>query len=139
MNRLSILFILALAGCGSEEGRDNYGYGWYYDQIGETGLRVRYDGRPAPTLAQIESLYAETKACMGVTATGPLVIFVESIDQANGFTYFYTGTILIKANNWAMTSTLKHEFVHHLLHQSGFSPEANSNHQSNLFFDCSGL
>lgn len=142
MNRFCILFVLAIAGCGSEEGRDNHGYGWHYDSIGETGLRVRHiSGQTTPSLAEIEKLYRDTMVCTEIHAAAPLVIFVMSIGPYNrGITYLDTGTVIIateiNSNQSEMTWTHKHEFVHHLLHQSGLSVKDNSAHQSNLFLNC---
>lgn len=144
MRGLAIFSLLVvLAGCGSDTGQDNHGYGYAYDAIGASGLRVRYDGHPAPTLAQIESLYRETETCAGISATGPLVIFVHDSFGANdvyGQMFLDTGTILISSlldsdphlSFW----TYKHEFVHHLLHHAGFDPARNAAHDSPLFSDC---
>ena len=137
------LVLAALAGCGSEAGQNNHGYGYQYGQIGSNGLRVRYDGYPAPTLAQIESLYLETQACTGIKATGPLVIFAHATfgpDATYGQTFLDTGAVLISSlldpdpirSFW----TYKHEFIHYLLQQSGFDSTANANHQSPLFAGC---
>lgn len=135
--------LVALAGCGSDVGQDNHGYGYHYDEMGGTGLRVRYDGHPAPTLTQIETLYTETMDCMGIKGNGPLVIFVHDTFGANavyGQTFLDTGTILISSlldpdprlSFW----TYKHEFIHHLLHQSGFDPARNAAHDSPFFSSC---
>lgn len=132
-----------LGGCGSEVGQSNHGYGYHYDEAGSSGLRVRWNGQPAPTFAQIESLYIETQACTGITATGPLLIFVHDTFGANfvyGQTFLDTGTVLISSlldpdpqlSFW----TYKHEFIHHLLHQSGFPVDQNAAHQSPLFTTC---
>lgn len=139
------LALLILAGCGSETGRDNHGWGYQYDQIGATGLRVRYAGIQLPTLADIEKLYQETEACAGISATGPLLIFTDPVPTSGdvpvyGSALLDTGTVFIskrldtdiRLSYW----TYKHEFVHYLLHQSGFDDTANANHQSPLFSDC---
>lgn len=146
--RTSLLLpVLALvtAACGSPVGQDNHGYGYTYDAIGASGLRVRYDGHPVPTLAQIEALYRETETCTGINATGPLVIFVRATFGAHamyGQTFLDTGTILISSlldpdphlSFW----TYKHEFVHHLLHHAGLDPARNAAHDSPLFTTCTG-
>lgn len=141
MKILTAFIFLFLAGCGSEDGRDNHGYGWHYDVQGETGLRVRYQpGQPSPGLPDIEQIYTAVMSCTGIHATGPLVIFIGLLEGYRGFTYYDTGTIIISTEintrEYEMISILKHEFIHHLLHQSGFSETANTNHQSNLFIDC---
>jgi hypothetical protein len=139
-----MILIAVLAGCGSETGQDNHGYGYQYDQDGATGLRVRWAGTQVPSLTNIEQLYQETMACTGITATGPLVIITEPIPSSSGDVYgsvfLDTGTVFIsswldtdiEASFWAY----KHEFVHYLLHQSGFDVTANAAHQSPLFYSC---
>lgn len=144
MKTTIILAIFSLLiGCGS--GHDNYGYGYYYDEIGASGMRVRYNGYPTPTLAQIEALYNETMECVGVASNGPLVIFVHDTfaNGVYGRTILSTGTILISSlldpdlslSFWMY----KHEFVHYLLHQSGFDPARNAAHDSPLFGTCADL
>ena len=132
-----------MLGCGA--GDNNHGYGYHYDQIGATGLRVRYAGTQLPSLADIEKLYQETMACTGISATGPLLIFTDPVptsgdSEVYGSVYLDTGTVFI--STWLHTDTrlsswtYKHEFVHYLLHQAGFDPAANAAHQSPLFADC---
>ena len=148
-----ILFILlclaAVTGCGREAGSNNHGYGYHFDEQGTSGLRVRFDGNTKPTLAEIESLYRQVEACTGIDTTGPLVIF-SAVDMTGaqgepiwGKTYLDTGTVIgaLRSNSTATSTTwaLKHEFVHYLLHQSGFDYTANLNHQSDFFLDCTVL
>ena len=140
---LPALSLAALTACGSHSGPTNHDYGYHYDVAGASGLRVRYDGNPAPTLEQIEALFTETEACAGIQATGPLVIFVHDTFGENsvyGQTFLDTGTITISSylNPDPQMSfwTYKHEFVHYLLHQSGFPIDQNAAHQSPLFADC---
>ena len=146
MRWTALLFLPLLAACGSNSGQDNHGYGYQYDAIGTTGLRVRFDGQPAPTLAEIEQLYIETETCTGIQATGPLVILqpgtFETADGAvvYGRTFLDTGTVLISSlidpDPKAGYYYYKHEFIHYLLHQSGFPFEQNAAHQSPLFNLC---
>lgn len=139
--------LIFLTGCGSEEGRDNYGYGYSYDQAGETGLRVRYiPGQTTPTLNQIEDIYRQVMTCSGITATGPLVIFVDSFPEdprIGGKTFYGTGTVVVATFGFPdaarVTLVLRHEFVHHLLSQSGYDQARNSNHDSPLFGTCAEL
>jgi hypothetical protein len=144
MRAFPLALLIALTGCGSETGNNNHGYGYHYDQIGATGLRVRYASAQLPALADIERLYQETEACTGITATGPLLIFTDPVPGDSGTAYgsafLDTGTVFI--STWLNTDasasfwTYKHEFVHYLLHQSGFDITANADHQSPLFADC---
>ena len=139
--RFVLLSVFALLlGCGT--GDNNHGYGYQYDQIGATGLRVRWSGAQLPSLTDIEKFYQETMTCTGISATGPLVIITDSLPAGGslGLTFLDTGTILIpslldpdpRASFW----TYKHEFIHYLLHQAGFDPAANAAHLSPLFIEC---
>lgn len=140
-----LLITLLLTGCGSEEGRNNYGYGYSYDQSGETGLRVRYmPGQSTPTLAQIEDIYSQVMACSGITATGPLVIFIDSFPEDSrigGKTFYGTGTVVVATFGFPdadrVTLVLRHEFAHYLLSQSGYDQARNTAHDSPLFGVCS--
>mgnify|MGYP001574911751 CR=1 FL=1 len=141
--RFVLLAVFALLlGCGT--GDNNHGYGYEYDQIGATGLRVRWAGTQQPSLADIEKLYQETEACTGISASGPLVIFTDPVPSNGGVVYgsifLDTGTVFISTwlntVTWLNSLTYKHEFVHYLLHQSGFDITANANHRSPLFTDC---
>ena len=147
MTRLLLLCTLAV-GCGSETGRNNHGLGYDYAQIGETGLRVRYEaGQTTPSLTDIETIFREVETCIGTKAMGPLVIFInfatagiQYSDTSLGQTYLDTGTVMV---NTAIATdekyiywTLKHEFIHYLLNSTGLSYAENSAHQSPLFLDC---
>lgn len=134
---LILATLAALAGCGS--GDKNNGYGYYYDAEGASGLRVRWASEKTPSLADIEQLYQETMECTGLHATGPLVIITP--EEEIGRTFLYSGTILIPASiqTWPISTgfwTYKHEFIHYLLHQNGFDVTANADHLSPLFYTC---
>lgn len=148
MRGFAVFSLLIVCGCGSEAGQTNHGYGYDYDVSGVTGLRARYptDQPQLPAVSNIEQLYQQVEACTGITASGPLIIFTHpiptSLNYAPAATYLDTGTILV--DTWISTDltltqvfqVYKHEFVHYLLHQSGFPDELNSSHQSQFFIDC---
>lgn len=144
MKWIYAVFLLLLAACGSsgEGGHNNHGYGYSYDAITESGLRVRYP--PAPTTytpdyfppSFFETVYREVMECAGLNYPGPLVVMVAPPlyfegDSVSGITYHDTGTIVI-----TRTSIMRHEFVHYLLLMNGFPNDRNKNHDSPLFDAC---
>ena len=147
---IKIFFFLsaAIAGCGSEAGRNNHGLGYEYDQIGAGNLRVRYEaGQTMPSLAEIEAIFLDVETCTTTHASAPLVIFInfaaasiQYSDTSLGSTYLDTGTVLVNTakatDEKYIYWTLKHEFIHYLLNQSGFPYTENSTHQSPLFLTC---
>src|SRR5690606_31115849 len=119
-------------GCGrADPSDDNYGYGWSYDEVAASGLRLRYDHAVAPgdgvPLATFEDAFGETEACVGVSAAGPLVVVVprETLDAAGvtpppgahvgGLYYFDTDLVVVSDSLYA----LRHELVHYLLDRAG--------------------
>ena len=154
----SLLFVLVGCGQESEEGAalaTNYGYGWEYDTIGETGLRIRHYGdMPRQSAAEAEQLYAKVAACIaeahpGVTiqSPAPLIIFVETLEPVSSswaLVRVKTATFLMMPN--VVTTAyiengfqyfFAHEAVHLILESSGIlTPEENLNHYSPLFNKC---
>lgn len=136
------LFVF-LAACGQPVPEDNYGYGWHYDESGATGARVRYFDDNSPRLAFIEQIFLDTQKCVGASAPGPLVIFVDEMthvpEHFRAFTHFDTGTVLIEKiiiydPNAHVGGVLTHEFVHWIMHVNGMP--GNSDHASPLFVEC---
>lgn len=139
--RLPVLCLAALLfGCAGPDdpSADNHGYGWEYDAIGPTGLRVQYaddlpDSLRAP-LADLESAWVDTAACVGIEPAppGPLVVLVPdaftcgAAYPAIGCTYLDTRTIVVAAHR--LTFALRHEYVHVLLERT--------DHHSYLFDAC---
>lgn len=147
MKTATILVVFSiLTGCG-EPGRDDYEYGYSYDQAGETGLRVRYmTGQTTPTLSQIEDIYRQVMSCSNIHATGPLVIFIDSFPEdprIGGKTFYRNGTVVVATYGFPdaarVNLVLRHEFVHYLLSQSGYDQARNSSHDSPLFGNCAEL
>jgi hypothetical protein len=145
---LFVLLSLLMTGCG-KEGNNNHGYGYYYDAIGETGLRLRHaEDQSLPTITDIESLYFQVANCMGLDVAAyaaPLVVMAENPikypegTSSYGVTYLDTGLILIRKDIFNVNESwwlYKHEFVHYLLQQTGFPSDNNLNHLSSFFRDC---
>lgn len=142
---------LALAACGrAEPSDDNYGYGWSYDEVAASGLRLRYDDAVPPgdraSLATFEQAFVETEVCAGLSAAGPLVVVVPwgTLDGAGvtpppgahvgGLYYFDTDLVVVSDSLHA----LRHEFVHYLLDQAGLPVDRNRVHDHPAFTTCVG-
>ena len=141
--------MILLIGCGNNAD-NNHGYGYFYDTTGATGLRLRHaPGQPLPTIADIDLIYVQTSQCMGLDPAiygAPLVVITDDMPKNNdggkpyGAIYLDTGLILINAvlkDTDDAFWTLKHEFVHYFLHQSGLEKEENVRHRSIFFERCS--
>jgi hypothetical protein len=96
---------------------ENHGYGWHYDDIAVSGLRVRYADSDSVRISELDRLYAEVagrlqQSCSAFAGPagevnecrflpqpgGPLVIFVPGLRSAiayDGYTWFESATILI--------------------------------------------
>lgn len=144
----NIICLILLVGCGNNTDV-NHGYGYFYDSIGVSGLRLRHpDGDPMPSISDVELLYIQTAQCMGLDPfaySAPLVVITDNMPsnsdnaQPYGAIYLDSALILIRTgmhNNPQAWATYKHEFVHHFLHQSGFTREENSRHNSPFFENC---
>lgn len=133
---LAVLLISFLAGCGSggEEGNNNHGYGFQYDSIGASGMKLR--GGPDPSY--LESLFAETETCTGLNAPAPFVIIVapgslnEANENINGEYWDSPPLVLL---DFSQGLAAKHEFVHYLM--DVVQHVQDSNHTSPLFAKCS--
>jgi hypothetical protein len=150
MLMMCIIAILATSGCGSNSGSDNCHtkVSYTHDQVGPSGLMLRATQEPYITFADMEKIYRQTEACVGVTTTGPTVAYVDlkaagysNYSNTWGLTQLYTGLVVINtympARSCATdTHTLKHEFVHYLLHAKGFPEVDNEAHNSPLFTQC---
>lgn len=136
-----IVVTLLLVGCGNEQSSTNNGYGTTYDESTPYGLRVRYVDSHSPRIETLDAIFKEVAACMGSSLpNGPLVIFAGEITSNEDVPGIYlpaSGTIVI-LNSLAFDQpggywTVKHEFVHHILHLSGFPLDKNKAHDSPYF------
>lgn len=166
MRSLCCLAALALlASCGQDPAANNHGYGWAYNAIGTTGLRVQYRLTSAPndfpspneSVIWFESHYAHVSACMGMVADPPMVVLTEpgTILDANGTKlggmYNYDPPLIVVQPAWRFdglppdpewllpSMNFRHEVCHHLLDQSGFPRELNNSHRSACFTTCAVL
>lgn len=150
-----------LVGCGQQEvyeqHNDNYGYGYHYDVVGASGLRLRYDPglpdilkaelkTPAEALPLFEQAWKEAGDCTGISSPAPLSIVVplQTLFPKKGRAYYDSNTTLAEEFNgidgvsgivW-FSWNQKHEYVHLKLAASGFPDELNSSHDSPLFDLC---
>lgn len=152
--RILALIVVLLAGCGvSNDDRIStcrHQYSTFSVVVGESGLVLEPSSAMFVTFQQIEQFYLETEACLGIVAPGPVVTFYSFQLQgasayAGGWGITPEGFSQVSVNTDSPYErrncefdewTLKHEFVHHLLHVSGFSPADNSGHLTPLFGLC---
>ena len=126
---LTVALVLALAGCGVPDDGNNHGYGYHYDVLGESGLRLRYTPALQPSspvyeyLSSVEfheATFQRMQDCMGLTAPAPFTIIVEpgSLGSLNGIPlagyYFTNPSLIVLAAN--EVGALRHEDTHYLLH-----------------------
>lgn len=113
--------------------------------IDEYGLTLTPSKNMYVNFEVMSKLYANTMACMGMAARGPLVEYRSfSFAGLGGVWAFYhpaTTTIWINTDEDEIvlerdsrtdTEALQHEFVHHLLHRNDASEE--SRRHSSIFF-----
>lgn len=129
---------------------ENYGYGFQFDAITPSGLRLRYaPGVPSvlplndaqTRAALMDSDFSDAEACTHLNGPPPLIIVIPdagSPDTVNGITYNDTNTIVIEdtATMPAFEWVLRHEFIHALLAANGFPDDQNAAHNSPLFTTC---
>jgi hypothetical protein len=162
-----LAFILLLSGCGSTDSDDDscgsdIQYSTTSVQVGVSGLILDPAQNMYVTFPQIESIYLEVEACMGVVAPGPIVIFTSfsecvEVQGINGplnceglsgnlgqysigaqLVLMNTDEHVFCRNHVTDRDTLKHEFVHHLLAEAmDFPIGDNITHNSPFFGLCS--
>lgn len=117
-------------------------------QTGASGLLLEPSAGMFLTFEEIERAYEDTEACTGIIGPGPNVAF-------HGFDHFGIGGYLaiymrVTRSVWVNTddfpgvtqdcklqrAALKHEFVHHLLHEAGVTGDENRLHVSPFFEQC---
>jgi len=150
---------IVLSACGSNTGGNSceIQYSTTSTQIGASGLVLEPSQNMYVTFNQIENLYLESEACMGVVTPGPTVIFTSFSEctevlglncegLGGNLGQYSIGPQLLLMNTAENAfdrncvtdrDTLKHEFVHHLLIPLGVSIEDNVNHNSPFFGLCS--
>ena len=153
---------IALSACGSstedtEDTSCNILYNTTTIQVGDSGLVLEPSENMYVTFSQIEAIYIDVETCMGVVATGPIVVFTsfsECVEVlglnceglGGNLGQYSIGAQLVLMNTDEHVfdrncvtdrDTLKHEFVHHLLEEAmDFPIEDNVNHNSSFFGIC---
>ena len=116
--------------------------------VDEHGLTLKPSADMYVTFEVISRLYADTMSCMGMTAAGPTVQYKSfSFAGLGGAWAFYhpvANTIWINTDEddslldrdaRTDAEALRHEFVHHILHQNGAGEESRG-HSSPLLSKC---
>lgn len=147
---LAALLTVALAACGPDDdaGKCTAQYDTTEARAGASGLLLAPSRGSHLTFEEIEAVYEEVEQCTGIVAHGPNVAF-------NSFDHFGLGGYLgvymrVTRDAWVNTdeqfgiasdcklhkAVLRHEFVHHLLHEAGQHGDENRFHGSPLFESC---
>lgn len=138
-----VVLLLALAACGMPDDSNNHGYGWTYDTVSHTGIRMRYRSPiigPSDVFATDVSLYDrawdEVRACTGLNAAPPFIVMVQfrTLGDVNGVPvggrYFTRPSLIVLADGFVA----KHEMVHYLLDVN--VGDQDDGHQSDFFQSC---
>lgn len=143
-----LIALLPLISCGEMSENNNHDYGYGYDEYDhETNVRVQQ--RSTEYLLPIElaaQAYIETQECMNMYADGPMVVVVESSDDIDSGTennyegYFYFDTMLIVVSDDFLIAgldvILKHEYIHYILYNNGYSDPNETYHGLYYFNTC---
>ena len=146
---VAISLCAVLAGCAVDnEKSGDTKYSTDKVLIDEYGLTLRPSSGMYIEFEQISKTYTNTMACMGMTATGPVVEYRSfSYAGIGGVWAFYhpvastiwintdEDELLLKRDSRTDIEALKHEFVHHILHKNGASDESRG-HSSPFLRKC---
>jgi len=117
------------------------------EQTDVNGLTLKPSQDMHATFEQISAYYVETEQCLGMTATGPDVKYVDYADYFNGAYgspwagYISPGLVFVNTNMQGLgferdcrtdKEALKHEFIHHILDANG----ADYSHNNPMFQQC---
>jgi hypothetical protein len=149
-NIIAVSVCAILAGCtvDNNSGCDSK-YATDQELMDEYGLVLKPSQDMYINFDGISNAYADTMACMGMTATGPTVEFKSfSFAGIGGGWAFYhpvASTIWVNTDEQDIVlerdcrtdqEALKHEFVHHILHMNESGDESRG-HSSANFKKCS--
>ncbi len=148
-NIIAVGICAILSGCAVENDRaGDRKYSTDQVQIDEYGLTLKPSRNMYIDFEVISKVYADTMACMGMTATGPTVEFRSfSFAGLGGAWAFYhpvastiwintdEDEIILERDSRTDTEALKHEFVHHILHMNDAGEESRG-HSSPLLKKC---
>lgn len=147
MKKLAILLSVALIGCSADNPSNEINS--YTEPMTDAyGLTLEPSEEMLMSFEQVSQTYQDTMACMGMTAPAPTVAWKSFSEQYIGGAwgvYISTGDLVwintdetVAPRNYASDSeTLKHEFVHHILHENGLVEE--SRLHDGYFFEKCGL
>ena len=137
-----------LAGCTVENENKNKKYATDQVLTDEFGLTLKPSADMYIDFESMSKAYIDTMACMGMTATGPIVEYRSfSFAGLGGGWAFYVpvaGTIwintdeddmVLKRDSGTDMQALQHEFIHHILHENGAGEESRG-HASPFFKKC---
>lgn len=116
--------------------------------IDEHGLTLKPSREMYINFDDISKVYTDTMACMGMTATGPIVEYKSfSFAGLGGVWAFYhpvestiwintdEDDIVLERDSRTDIEALRHEFVHHILHKND-AREQSRGHSSPLLEKC---
>ena len=132
MKHLILIGLVALAGCSSVNNTTQHSY--TETQVAPNGVTLLPSANMWVSFEQVANIYDDTMACLGLTADGPDVEFKSFTKWHLGGAwalYHPGGLVMINIDEkdtsagfperaaWTDTDALKHEFVHHILHENG--------------------
>jgi len=144
MPKYILLILLILAGCSVDNPPE---INTYDEPMTDAyGLTLEPSDEMYISFETVSSLYQNTMACMGMTARAATVAWKSFSEQFIGGAwgvYISTGELIwintdstvAQRNVASDTETLKHEYVHHILHMNGMGEESHD-HASPLFKKC---
>lgn len=146
---IAIGMCTVLSGCAADnDKRADVKFSTEKVLIDDYGLTLKPSQDMYVDFDKISQTYADTMACMGMTATGPTVEYRSfSFAGLGGAWAFYhpvestiwintdEDEILLKRESRTDIEALKHEFVHHILHKNG-ADEQSRGHASPLLRKC---
>ena len=148
-NLVAVIIWAMLSGCSVDS--DQTGEKTFSTEqvlIDDFGLTLKPSTDMYIEFERISQAYADTMACMGMTAPGPTVEFRSfSFAGLGGGWAFYVAVestiwvnideddIILKRDSRTDIEALEHEFIHHILHTNGAIEESRG-HSSPLFRKC---
>jgi len=147
MKHLLLIALVALAGCtvdNSESLHDET-----ETRVGAYGVTLLPSQDIYVSFDSMVRFYAETMACMGMTAPGPTIQYVSFQDDFNGAYgapwggYISTGLVFVNTDSLGLgfqrdadidQQILKHEYIHHILDLN--TGDKDVSHSSIMFARC---
>lgn len=149
-NLIAIIALATLVGCSADNSDDGCGsiHSYTTEQTDATGIILEPSQEMYVSFETVSKLYQETMACMGMTAPAPRVAWIE-FNQRTGSIggwglYNPSAEIVwinlsidevIPRNCHSDRETLKHEYVHHILHLNDLG-HLSADHAAPQFAQC---